>query len=64
MNRRYKILAIIYFIVLAVILIKTDNYSLISNNLEYVKCGNAAHIPKPVPQLTTVAYTLLIVATP
>ena len=64
MSRRYKILAIIYFIVLAVILIKTDNYSLISNNLEYVKCGNAAHIPKPVPQLTTVAYTLLIVATP
>lgn len=64
MNKKYKIMAIIYFIVLGIVLIKIDNYGVLSTDLEYVKCGSAAHIPKPVPQLTTVAYTLLIVATP
>lgn len=32
--------------------------------LEYVGCGNADGIPKPVPQLTTIAYTLLVVGVP
>lgn len=33
-------------------------------NLEYVACGNAEGIPAPVPQLTSICYTLLVVATP
>ena len=36
----------------------------LANNLDYVACGTATKIPKPFPQLTTVAYTLLITATP
>jgi len=31
---------------------------------EYVACGDATGIPKPIPQLTSIAYTLLITATP
>lgn len=31
---------------------------------EYVACGDATGIPKPIPELTSVAYTLLITATP
>ena len=33
-------------------------------NLEYVACGNAEGIPAPVPQLISICYTLLVVATP
>jgi hypothetical protein len=33
-------------------------------NLEYVTCGDATGIPKVVPQLTSAAYTLLIIGTP
>ncbi len=30
----------------------------------YVACGDAKSIPQPVPQLTSVAYTLIIIAVP
>lgn len=30
----------------------------------YVACGDATGIPGPVPELTSIAYTLLIIATP
>ena len=33
-------------------------------NLEYVACGNATGIPAPVPQITSICYTLLVIATP
>ncbi len=33
-------------------------------NPDYVSCGSATGIPAPIPTLTSVAYTLLIVATP
>ena len=33
-------------------------------DITYVKCGTARGIPEPVPQLTTLAYNLLIFATP
>lgn len=33
-------------------------------DLEYIACGNAEGIPAPVPQLTSICYTLLIIATP
>mgnify|MGYP002862036258 CR=1 FL=1 len=36
----------------------------IYNDLQYVKCGTAEHIPKAIPQLVTIAYTLLMVGTP
>ncbi len=32
--------------------------------LDYVACGSSNGIPKPVPQLTTIAYTLLVVGVP
>ncbi len=31
---------------------------------EYVACGDATGIPAPIPQLTSIAYTLLITTTP
>lgn len=32
--------------------------------LDYVACGTAKGIPEPIPQLTTIAYTLLMVGAP
>lgn len=65
MSKKHKIIAILYFLVMAFVLLKFDNVSTIARtNLEYVKCGTSGGIPKPVPQLTTIAFTLLLVATP
>lgn len=64
MSRKSKILFIIYFIVVGIVIFTSDNLSGYANTLEYVQCGTATGIPKPVPQLTTIAYTLLIVGTP
>lgn len=41
-----------------------DGNTPIETDSEYVSCGSATGIPAPVPMLTSVAYTLLIVATP
>ena len=30
----------------------------------YVSCGEVGGIPQPVPQMTSIAYTLLVIATP
>ncbi len=35
-----------------------------SSTLSYVSCGSATGIPVPVPELTSVAYTLIVIATP
>ena len=32
--------------------------------IDYVACGSATGIPKPVPQLITILYTILMVGTP
>ena len=68
MKKIYKVCTIIYFIIVAIILMNYKNISdlsmKINNDLQYVKCGTADHIPRPLPQLITVAYTLLIVGTP
>ena len=64
MNRKYKILCIIYFIIVGIVIFTSDDLSGYANTLEYVKCGSATGIPKPVPQLTTIAYTLLVAGTP
>jgi hypothetical protein len=50
--------------VLGVMLFNAGDLTKLANNLDYVACGTATKIPKPFPQLTTVAYTLLITATP
>lgn len=64
MSRKYKILFIIYLIVVGIVIFTSDNLSEYATKLEYVQCGSATGIPKPVPQLTTIAYTLLVAGTP
>lgn len=65
MNKKTKIFVVFYFLVVALILIKVDNIgSIARTTLEYVKCGNSHGIPKPIPQLTTIAFTFLLVVTP
>ncbi len=64
MSRKSKILFIIYFIVVGIVIFTSDNLGVLANKLEYVQCGSATGIPKPVPQLTTIAYTLLVAGTP
>lgn len=41
-----------------------EDDSIINNSNKYVACGDATGIPEPVPMLTSIAYTILIVATP
>lgn len=61
-------LVFIYYLIVGYILIFYKDLSNVTtkivNDLEYVKCGTTEHIPKPIPQMITVAYTLLIVGTP
>lgn len=61
-------LVFIYYFIVGLILIYYKDLSNIStkiiNDLEYVKCGTAENIPKPIPQIITMIYTLLIVGTP
>lgn len=65
MNKKTKIIFVLYFLLVGYILLKVDNVGIIlRNSLEYVKCGTSGGIPRPVPQLTTIAYTFLVVFTP
>ncbi len=66
--KKSKIYKVIYFLIVAIILI---NYKDLPNlttkihyDLEYVKCGSVDYIPRPLPQLVTIVYTLLTVGTP
>ena len=61
MNKRKRILYLIF----GFILFNINKVGVFAKeNLNYVKCGTARGIPRPVPQLTTLAYNLLIIATP
>lgn len=63
MKNKKKIIMIIVTIMLFVI--PTVVFAAPSRqNLEYVACGDATGIPKPVPQLVSTLYTLLIIGTP
>jgi len=65
--KKYNKLFIVYFILVGLIIFGCKDLSTVAmdnSNLNYVACGNANGIPRPIPQLTTVAYTLLITATP
>ena len=64
MNKKYNVFKIIYFTIVGIIVFGYKDLSSVANNLEYVSCGTADKIPKPIPQLTSVAYTLLVTATP
>ena len=64
MRSKYKIALLIYFIVLGIVLFNTNDLTKLSTNLDYIACGTATKIPKPFPQMTTLAYTLLITAVP
>lgn len=64
MRKKVKIISIIYVLVMSYIILHVDNLRVLSTKLEYIKCGSATGIPKPVPQLITIGYTLLITGTP
>ena len=62
--KKYNKYFIVYFILVGLIVFGCKDISVVASNLNYVKCGTATGIPRPIPQLTTVAYTLIISATP
>ena len=64
MRKGYKVFIIIYFMVMAVVVFSSKDLTKYVTSLEYVTCGTASGIPKPLPQLTSIAYTILIVGTP
>ena len=52
------------FYALLIAFLMIPNIVFADYNLDYVACGNADGIPKPVPQMTSILYTLLVIATP
>ncbi len=64
MSKKCKILGSLYLIFMGIILFTSDSLAKYAGALEYVGCGSAEGIPKPIPQLTTIAYTLLTVGAP
>lgn len=64
-NMKFKKIIMIVMMVLLMLPVVVSADSIPSReNLEYFACGEAIGIPKPVPQLTSVLYTILIIATP
>jgi uncharacterized membrane protein len=60
MNKiRYLFYVMLAFILLTPSVLATEN-----PHLQYVSCGNTTGIPAPIPQLTSIIFTLLIVVTP
>ncbi len=57
-NRLTKV-AFMLFALFILLAVKSNVYA-----LDYVACGSATGIPKPLPQMTTIAYTFLIVGAP
>lgn len=65
MKLKYKILFTIYILFLICIwIVNKGIFNNIITDLNYVSCGSATGIPKPAPQLVTIAFTLLIVGAP
>lgn len=54
----------VLFLVMLSFLLTSPVYAIEATETSYVSCGSATGIPAPIPMLTSVAYTLLIVATP
>ncbi len=59
-----KLFLVAYVLLMGFILFNSENLGQFGTALEYVKCGTANGIPKPVPQMTSIAFTILIVGTP
>lgn len=57
-------MAAIYFVIMALVLFQSDNVKMFATALDYIACGSATGIPKPIPQVITIAYTLLMVGAP
>ena len=55
---------IIYFILLGGIIFSSHDLRWAALDLSYVKCGSTTGIPRPLPQMTTMAYTFLMVIVP
>ena len=64
MKKSLKYLPYIYFAVLGIIIFTSKDLRIFATDLEYIKCGTAGGIPKPIPQMTTMIYTVFMVATP
>ena len=64
MKKYLKYLPYVYFVILGIVIFTCKDLRVLGTDLEYVKCGNATGIPKPLPQMTTVLYTIIMVATP
>lgn len=58
-----KITRLLFLLITSFLLI-SPVYAIEATETNYVSCGSATGIPAPIPMLTSVAYTLLIVATP
>ena len=60
MIKRHKRLSMLYYLITAFILFNIDKVHVFAKEeLSYVKCGTSTGIPRPVPQLTTIAFTFL-----
>lgn len=64
MKKAKNIFIILYFIVMGLVIFTSNDVTKFSTALEYISCGSANGIPKPVPQMTSILYTILMVGIP
>ncbi len=64
MKKGYKFFIFLYIFMIGFVLLNSDNLAQYASALEYVACGSANGIPKPIPQFITIANTLLTVGAP
>ena len=64
MKKYIKYLLCLYLIIMGIVIFTSKDLRMVTTDLSYVKCGSATGIPKPLPQLTTIIYTILVVAVP
>jgi hypothetical protein len=62
--KKLNIFIIVYIVIMGVVLFTGDDLTKYATELSYVACGSSTGIPRPVPQLLTIAYTFLITITP
>lgn len=62
--KKKNLFVVIYFIVLGIVIFTSNDITTFSTELEYVSCGTAGGIPKIVPQVTSILYSILMLAVP
>lgn len=62
--KKYKLYMFVYFVILGIVIFTSNDLRIFATELEYVACGPTGGVPKVVPQIMSVTYTLLMFGIP